>query len=207
MSAQSFRISIMNKAVVAFGCLMALLVLVEARPPKGKGFDDICAGNSTCEEGARICKDRMKDSFMKKGKRDRKMHFANMKECAEQLDIELPERPEDGSGEHRHGGDGGRRGGEGGKHGHEHKGLYGSMDEDQMMELKKCIMEKAGVIDGSGLLNREPILTNIQEAFADDSNLLSTMASAVNTCPEPEDVKVWEFFKCLSEVCINNITL
>jgi len=166
-------------------------------------FGDVCNGNSTCEEGALQCGERMKEAFMEKAKRERNVHRENMKQCIEQVDIEFPEWGEGGKDR-----EGGRRHGGGrGKDGFNHREFWTSIDENKLKELKKCIMEKNGFIDGSGRINRDNILSDIRESFSDQSNLLSSMVSAIDTCPEPQELKMWEFFKCLGNTCIKNITI
>merc|ERR1712179_351001 len=174
----------MDKLALTFGCLVAILVLAEARPPKNM-FGYVCNGNSTCEEGARMCGQRMKEAFQNKAKRERNDQKENMKICIEQVDIEFPDDPEF----------------------YKSRQFWKSIDENKMKQLKKCIMEKNGFIDRSGRIDRGSILSDIRGSFSDDRNLLSSMVSAIDTCPEPEELKMWDFFKCLGSTCIKSIAI
>merc|ERR1719206_132352 len=122
-----------------------------------------------------------------RGVKDLKTHSENMKLCGQDLGIDLPELSE---GEKFNKGT-----------------LIGSLTETKMADLKKCVMEKAGLIDASGLLIRSTFKERVQSAFADDNNLLNVMVEAVDTCPEPQELKMMDFFNCMGEACINNITL
>merc|ERR1719369_1686724 len=136
-----------------------------------------------------------------------KQCFEQLEQCFEQLDIEMPEWAKGNWSKS----EGEKRPGAGGHHGGEkpdHSSFWEKIGKDKLMELKKCIMVKHGIINNDGLLNRAPILSAINETFTgDDSNLLSSMVLAVGTCPEPKDLKILEYFFCLANTCVKNIRI
>ncbi|KAK8402505.1 hypothetical protein O3P69_000732 [Scylla paramamosain] len=71
------------------------------------------------------------------------------------------------------------------------------------LAIKKCILGSTGLLGDDLQLNRTTIAAQL--ANVSPPSLAAAVGLAVNTCPEPLELKVEEYLKCLKKSCMASI--
>ncbi|KAK7065147.1 hypothetical protein SK128_014448 [Halocaridina rubra] len=78
-------------------------------------------------------------------------------------------------------------------------------DTAALTNFKKCVLTAAGVVSMDGTLNRMGIIMKMQTKATIHPLLMDVVAAAINSCPEPENLKVAQFMTCVKKACIHEM--
>ncbi|XP_053654097.2 uncharacterized protein [Cherax quadricarinatus] len=75
-------------------------------------------------------------------------------------------------------------------------------DTDAAFQLRKCVLTAGGQVTINGTVNRAAMMNKLQMSTSTHPAILDTIAAAITTCPEPEQLQMKTFLTCVRSACI-----